>query len=253
MKNFVIALAIMLMASCGATPQENPRRNLSYIGWKVEQVQKDTPEIHKLSTDDLFLQGEPEIANYGKTWIAYVVKMGVGSVKLFKFELESGLCFEEQTQTVNSTIATALLMVYDLFLEEDLTEDGKGVLVSVPNNPNKRMLFEYRESTSISGDYYVFKVMALKPIKPNSKAMKKGSKEDLANRRQMGLTDPKWDKYDFDEMMKRKPVNDDSWDFNSVFTDEEIIFMGNYDLPKFGAKFPNEAEYFMDELDDGRL
>ena len=57
----------------------------------------------------------------------------------------------------------------------------------------------------------------------------------------------------FDEMMKRKPAKEDNLDINAVFTDEEIIFMGNYDLPKFGAKFPNEAEEFMDELDDGRL
>ena len=83
--------------------------------------------------------------------------------------------------------------------------------------------------------------------------MKKGSKEDLANRRQMGLADPKWDKYDFDELMKRKPAKEDNLDINAVFTDEEIIFMGNYDLPKFCAKFPDEAEEFMDELDDGQL
>lgn len=70
----------------------------------------------------------------------------------------------------------------------------------------------------------------------------------------------------FNELMKRTPAFDpdtawdydtplsdeeDNLDINAVFTDEEIIFMGNYDLPKFGAKFPNEAEEFMDELDNG--
>lgn len=66
----------------------------------------------------------------------------------------------------------------------------------------------------------------------------------------------------FNELMKRTPAVDpdtawddtplsdeeDDWDFNSVFTDEEIRFMGEYDLIMFGKKFPNEAEYYMDEF-----
>ena len=50
------------------------------------------------------------------------------------------------------------------------------------------------------------------------------------------------------ELMKRKPYKGDDWDENSVFTDEEIEFMGKFNLPEFSKKFPNEAEYYMDEL-----
>jgi hypothetical protein len=65
----------------------------------------------------------------------------------------------------------------------------------------------------------------------------------------------------FNELMKRKPIvdpataydysindEDDDWDENSVFTDEEIEFLGKFNLPEFSKKFPNEAEYYMDEL-----
>lgn len=52
----------------------------------------------------------------------------------------------------------------------------------------------------------------------------------------------------FNELMKRTPYKGDDWDENSVFTDEEIEFLGRFNLPEFGKKFPNEGEYYMDEL-----
>lgn len=164
MKNFVIALVFTLIASCSATPQENPRRNLSYIGWSVEQVQKDTPVATQLKADDALLLGEPELAEYGETWIAYAFRQGPKSVKLFKFELADSLCFEEQTHTSNSCTNLTQLVVYDLFMESDLTDEGKGVLINIPHNPNKRMLFEY--SWYEPRNYAVFKVKAIKPIIP---------------------------------------------------------------------------------------
>lgn len=48
--------------------------------------------------------------------------------------------------------------------------------------------------------------------------------------------------FDFDELMKRDPVqNEDEF----VFTDEEIVFLGNTDLAAFEEKFPGEAEYYL--------
>lgn len=48
--------------------------------------------------------------------------------------------------------------------------------------------------------------------------------------------------FDFDELMKRDPVqNEDEF----VFTDEEIVFLGNTDLVAFEEKFPGEAEYYL--------
>lgn len=52
----------------------------------------------------------------------------------------------------------------------------------------------------------------------------------------------------FEKLMSRYPYKGDDWDENSVFTDEEIEFMGKFNLPEFSKKFPNEAEYYMDEL-----
>lgn len=53
----------------------------------------------------------------------------------------------------------------------------------------------------------------------------------------------------FDELMRRKPYKGDSWNENAVFTDEEMEFLGAYDLDKFADKFPNEAYWYMEVLD----
>ena len=54
-------------------------------------------------------------------------------------------------------------------------------------------------------------------------------------------TKASWKK--FEELMKRSPKED-----GSVFSDEEIIFLGNMDLVAFGDKFSCEAEIYMEEL-----
>jgi len=54
-------------------------------------------------------------------------------------------------------------------------------------------------------------------------------------------------KFDFDELMKREPVQNEH---EFVFTDEEILFMGDTDLITFEDKFPGEAEYYMNVLSD---
>lgn len=53
----------------------------------------------------------------------------------------------------------------------------------------------------------------------------------------------------FDELMKRKPYKGDSWKTNIVFTNEEMEFLGAYNLDKFADKFPNEAYWYMEVLD----
>lgn len=53
----------------------------------------------------------------------------------------------------------------------------------------------------------------------------------------------------FDELMKRKPYKGDSWKENIVFTNEEMEFLGAYNLDKFADKFPNEAYWYMEVLD----
>lgn len=67
----------------------------------------------------------------------------------------------------------------------------------------------------------------------------------------------------FNELMKRKPIVDpataydyssnegdgEDWNENAVFTDEEMEFLGAYDLDKFADKFPNEAYWYMEVLD----
>ena len=53
----------------------------------------------------------------------------------------------------------------------------------------------------------------------------------------------------FDELMRRKPYKGDSWKANIVFTDEEMEFLGAYDLDNFADKFPNEAYWYMEVLD----
>lgn len=50
----------------------------------------------------------------------------------------------------------------------------------------------------------------------------------------------------FKELMKREP-NKDGLSF--TFDKYEMFFMGSMDLCKFFDKFPDEAEYFMKNLD----
>ena len=164
MKNFVIALAIMLMASVGLQAQQKTSGNISYIGCKVEQIQKDFPKLQKLSADNSFVRNTPVTGaeNYGSTWVAYGVNLGDGqSVRYFKFMLDDGLCYEEQIHTFNKTVALAVMLVYEPYLSGDLDADGNGVLPSVPNNPNKMLLFAYRKKTSpVTSPYYVFEITA---------------------------------------------------------------------------------------------
>lgn len=54
-------------------------------------------------------------------------------------------------------------------------------------------------------------------------------------------TKASWKK--FEELMKRSPKED-----GSVFSDEEIIFLGNMDLVAFCDKFRYEAEIYMEDL-----
>jgi len=46
----------------------------------------------------------------------------------------------------------------------------------------------------------------------------------------------------FTELMQRHKLQDKYF----YFTDEEIEFIGKEDLVVFGDKYPNEAQYYMD-------
>lgn len=52
-------------------------------------------------------------------------------------------------------------------------------------------------------------------------------------------------KFDFTELMKRQPVQKEN---ELVFTDEEIIFLGDTDYDTFEEKYPGEAAYYCNSL-----
>lgn len=62
----------------------------------------------------------------------------------------------------------------------------------------------------------------------------------------------------FEDLLKKYPAEPKSKSMEEIddfydgvkYSDEEIIFMANYDFDRFSNRFPGLAEYFMECLDD---
>lgn len=73
-------------------------------------------------------------------------------------------------------------------------------------------------------------------------------KKDAENRKRFNELMNRWTEPTFEEMKANFAKNGYKPD-KRPFTDEEIIFMWNYDMVAFARKFPGVAEYYMTVID----